>query len=173
MVEHLGEIVGRLAGAARQQVIDGEAQSRQQALPLLVAQRQVARVLGRKTAGLDQKALAVAGQLGRRCVVENARVAGNQHDDEQRLLAGVVGARRENALALVAQLVQIAGQALVTDDVRHRGLLQMFGAGQNLLLIVGKQGDHDAEEQRKHRRQQRKGHAGAQPLTGGALGHDG
>jgi hypothetical protein len=69
-------------------------------------------------------------------------------------------------------MLKIAGQALVTDDLRHRPLLQTAIGVDDTLLVVGEQEDSDAEGQHEQPGQQAKGLVGMDAArTGPGAGH--
>ena len=89
-------------------------------------------------------------------------MAGHQGDDKHRLLPGLRRAGRENALPLLAQLLQIARQTLVADDFRHRLFLQAGRRFEHPLLVERHQRHHDAKSQDEGRPQKTEGMTGAQ-----------
>ena len=94
-------------------------------------------------------------------------MAGNQSHDKNGLLAGLLGRRGKQALALLTQLFEVTCQALVTNDFGHRLILQPGGGIDHTLLVKDDKRHHDAESQDKNHRQQRKSTTGANTFETG------
>ena len=98
-------------------------------------------------------------------------MAGDQRDDKHRLLARGVRIDGEDALALMAQLFEIPGQALVADDLGDGLLLQAVVGVDDPLLIQREQHDGSPENDQEDGGQQGKGTAGV--VAALQLDHDG
>ena len=91
-------------------------------------------------------------------------MAGDQRHHEHRLLARRMRTHRENPFPLLAQLLQVSRQALITDDFRHRSFLQAAIGVDDPLLVVGEEEQRRPEHRHEHRRQQTEGTAGMNPV---------